>query len=191
MLALGIRVMNFSGDTGNVNHGAHTSALPDLSRLPRIKGGEFGMCHMQKRRGRIRMVRRRKGVNRHGVTPDTTQAAGGTACSGHDPPVSPALPHDPFRRSVCEVHDPTGEPDAGNPPAVSKSGDEKTWPRCGLGHRHRAKAAGKQQLPTPNARCASPRPYYTYSPASPYHLIVALRKMVRPRSESNDLSWPS
>ena len=64
------------------------------------------------------MVRRRRGVNRPSGTPEMTWEAGWLSCSGLGLPDQPAPPsHDPFWLSVCEVHDPTGEPGAGNPHA--------------------------------------------------------------------------
>ena len=69
-----------------------------------------------------------KGLNPNGSTPPGREQArrhtgndveaGWLSCSGLGLPDQPAPPsHDPFWWSVCEVHDPTGEPGAGNPHA--------------------------------------------------------------------------
>ncbi len=109
---------------------------------------------MRKRRGRTRMVRRRRSVNRSGGTPETTWEAGWLSCSGLGLPDQPApSSHDPSRWSVCEVHDPTGEPGAGNPHAGF--GERGTGNAAmGAGLRPGAKATDKP--PDPNAGAPAP-----------------------------------
>ena len=109
---------------------------------------------MRKRRGRTRMVRRRRSVNRPGGTPETTWEAGWLSCSGLGLPDQPAPSSlDPSRWSVCEVHDPTGEPGAGNPHAGF--GERGTGNAAmGAGLRPGAKATDKP--PDPNAGAPAP-----------------------------------
>ena len=109
---------------------------------------------MRKRRGRTRMVRRRRSVNRPGGTPETTWEAGWLSCSGLGLPDQPApSSHDPSRWPVCEVHDPTGEPGAGNPHAGF--GERGTGNAAmGAGLRPGAKATDKP--PDPNAGAPAP-----------------------------------
>ena len=116
---------------------------------------------MRKRRGRTRMVRRRRSVNRPGGTPETTWEAGWLSCSGLGLPDQPAPSSlDPSRWSVCEVHDPTGEPGAGNPHAGF--GERGTGNAAmGAGLRPGAKATDKP--PDPNA--GAPAPDSTQWPA--------------------------
>ena len=106
---------------------------------------------MRKRRGRTRTVRYRRGVNRPGGTPETTREAGWLSCSGLGLPDQPAPPsHDPSRWSVCEVHDPTGEPGAGNPHAGF--GERGTGNAAmGAGLRPGAKATDKPPDPKTGA----------------------------------------
>ena len=109
---------------------------------------------MRKRRGRTRTVRRRRGVNRPGGTPETTWEAGWLLCNGLGLPDQPAPPsHDPFWWSVCEVHDPTGEPGAGNPHAgFGERGPGNA--AMGAGLRPGAKATDKP--PDPKAGAPAP-----------------------------------
>ena len=51
------------------------------------------------------------------------------------------------RCSVCETHDPTGEPSAGNPPAGFGERRLETGPRRGVRHRHCE--SRREQLPPP------------------------------------------
>ena len=48
-------------------------------------------------------------------------------------------------------HDLVGKPDAGDPHVRFDERGEETRLRCGMRHRRRAKAVGKQLLPTPKA----------------------------------------
>ena len=100
------------------------------------------------------MVRRRRSVNRPGGTPETTWEAGWLSCSGLGLPDQPAPSSlDPSRWSVCEVHDPTGEPGAGNPHAGF--GERGTGNAAmGAGLRPGAKATDKP--PDPNAGAPAP-----------------------------------
>ena len=114
---------------------------------------------MRKRRGRTRMVRRRRSVNRPGGTPETTWEAGWLSCSGLGLPDQPAPSSlDPSRWSVCEVHDPTGEPGAGNPHAGF--GERGTGNAAmGAGLRPGAKATDKPPDPKAGAPAPDSTPY--------------------------------
>ena len=112
---------------------------------------------MRKRRGRTRKVRRRRGVNRLGGTPETTREAGWLACIGLGLPDQPVPPsHDPFWWSVCEVHDPTGEPGAGNPHAGF---GERGTGNAAMGAGLRPGAKATEKPPDPKAGAPSPRLY--------------------------------
>ena len=56
-------------------------------------------------------------------------------------------------------HDPSESRMRENRTSGLTGGGEETRPRWGIGHRHRAKAAGQQPLPAPTAGRASPRLY--------------------------------
>ena len=66
---------------------------------------------------------------------------------------------DVYRCSVCETHDPTGEPSAGKLHARFGERGEETWQWGRLRHRHMAKAAGNgYSLPLTSARPSSTLP---------------------------------
>ena len=56
-------------------------------------------------------------------------------------------------------HDPSESRMRENRTSGLTGGDGETWPRWGMGHRYRAKAAGQQPLPAPTAGRVSPRLY--------------------------------
>ena len=91
---------------------------------PRVKGQGVPKHHMRKRRGRADRWEARccQGVNRSGGASERGTAV--KPCSFGEPRARKAtgtagdrrwLEAAPNWRSVCELHDPTGEPDAGDP----------------------------------------------------------------------------
>ena len=109
-----------------------------------------------------------KGVNRSGGASERGHLAGEAvqllgSRGRHKPPVPlrPAwLEAAPNRRSACEMHDPTGEPDAGNPHVPVRRAGGGNGP-MGVGLSTAAKASGS---------CA-PYPKGTAPPPDPTHVM--------------------
>ncbi len=148
------------GASGAEGRGKDERLREWLCLLPRLEGRDFGTRHMRKRRGRTQTVRRCRGVDRPGGTPEATREAGRLACSGLGHRTSRFLPPTtrsggPCARCMIPLESPVREIRTPG----SESGGEETWLRERLRHRHMAKAAGKLLLPRPTAGRASPRLY--------------------------------
>ena len=100
-----------------------------------------------------RRVRRPTGRGRGRATPVTR-----TALAAVSFPSEPDLP-------VCERHDPTGEPGAGNRHAGFGERGAETWQGERMRHPHDAKAAGKRLLP--HAKAGASLPDSTQRSAAP------------------------
>ncbi len=148
------------GASGAEGRGKDERLREWLCLLPRLEGRDFGTRHMRKRRGRTQTVRRCRGVDRPGGTPETTREAGRLACSGLGHRTNRLLPPTtrsggPCARCMIPLESPVREIRTPG----SESGGEETWLGERLRHRHMAKAAGKLLLPRPTAGRASPRLY--------------------------------
>ena len=107
--------------------------------------------------GRLGVVEASTGSTTHRTRRGTE--GGSRAASAMSIGVPDPLPLRPPGCSVCETHDPTGEPSAGKPHARFGERGEETRPRGGLRHRPTAKAAGNSySLPLPLARLSSTLP---------------------------------
>ena len=108
---------------------------------------------MQKRRSRTRSVRCRRGVNRLGGAWRRSGRQDGRRAAATIRRVTGSVSTTSSRWSVCEAHDPTGEPGAGNRHAGF--GERGTGNAAkGAGLRPEAKAA--EQPPDPKAGAPAP-----------------------------------
>ena len=157
------------GASGAEGRGKDERLREWLCLLPRLEGRDFGTRHMRKRRGRTQTVRRCRGVDRPGGTPETTREAGRLACSGLGHRTSRLLPPTtrsggPCARCMIPLESPVREirtPGSESGGRGNVATGETEAPAHGESRRQTATPStyGRARLPPtlPRATAASPK----------------------------------